>query len=565
MSTPQPIERFGRYHLLHRIAVGGMAEIFIASDPEAALADQLLVVKRIRSDISNDQNFVKMFLDEAKVFQRLSHPNIVRMRDFGEVDGRYYLALEYVWGESLAVLLHLCELLPAQFPVGAALYIGAETAKALHHAHTLRTADGDPWPVIHRDVTLGNVVISYRGEVKLLDFGIAMAKERLARTEVGNVKGTLVYLAPEQIFQDEVGPYTDIYQLGVLLYKTLVGREPVEAESEAKIVAAIAGGKITPPSAVLPGFPAQVEEIILKAMAFSPAQRYPTAEALHRDLTAVLGAHVRLGKQRLASLVASITGDRLQKQMGYINDLLQGAGAAQEQSDLLRWVATANEPRKVSVELSDVLDVASLMREPTVTDKIAAPPVAPEVKVAPGPFLTIDPRVQAALAKAFNQPAGGQGEETDPDTVTQSNGDGFLDMLLDDDPTLDDDLQTDVASMVFPDVMELFGDDPSTTVRRPVDTVPTIDPSAFEADQTVETPAFRSDTEDEFSRPTKPLVLMPEEGFEDLRTAPSTPRPTPLVDGFPKEGPTKPVEEDDAESFVEPPTLRLPKEELPED
>jgi serine/threonine protein kinase len=526
-----------------------MAEIFVASDPEAALADQLLVVKRIRSDVSSDQNFVKMFLDEARVFQRLSHPNIVRMHDFGEVAGRYFLALEYVWGESLAVLLHLCELMPARFPVGAALYIGAETAKALHHAHTLRDSSGAPWPVIHRDVTLGNVVISYRGDVKLLDFGIAMAKERLARTEAGNVKGTLVYLAPEQIYQEEVGPYTDVYQLGVLLYKTLVGREPVESQSEAGIVTAIARGQITPPSKVLPGFPSRVEQIILKAMALSPADRYPTAEALRQDISALLGSHVELGKQRLASLIASISRNRLQQQMTFINDLLQGTRATDEQSDLLRWVANTREPREVSVELSDQREVGAFTDQPTVTDEIEAPPMVPEIKVAPGPFLTIDPRVQAALAQAFRQPRDELEAESDRDDGLETVP-GIV-------PAFDPEYQTDVADMKFPDVQELLGDElPSTVSRRAVDTVPTIERSLFEAEQTVETPMIPQSSEESFAPPTKPLVPLP--------ATTSGPRSTPLVDGFPTEGPTKPMD-DDEEGFEDPPTLRLPKEEIPED
>jgi len=445
-----------------------MAEIFVACDPDAPLADQLLVVKRIRSDVCRDTNFVDMFLDEARVFNRLSHPNIVRMHDFGEVAGRYYLVLEYVWGESLAMLLHICDQQRVRFPVGAALYIGAETALALQHAHELRDPGGEISPVIHRDVTLGNVVISYRGEVKLLDFGIAKAKERLARTQVGNVKGTLIYLAPEQIFQEEVSPRTDVYQLGVFLYKLLVGREPVERADEAGIVNAIARGQITPPSKVLPGFPPRIERIILKAMAFRPAQRYPSAAALRQAIADLLGAQLTLGKQNLAGLIRRLTQDRFQRHMSYISALLQGLRAEQDQPDLLRWVASGAEPRRVSVELSDAPTIkrravgAAADSETETSDDQPlqdAAIVEAEVDMAPGPVLAIDPRVQAALAQAFDRPVaekatGGSAREADKVSGDLFEGTGDFDLLLD----MHGD--TDVAEMRFLDVNALLGEEP---------------------------------------------------------------------------------------------------------
>ncbi|MBN2359967.1 MAG: serine/threonine protein kinase [Deltaproteobacteria bacterium] len=361
MASAEELERFGRYVLLHRIAMGGMAEIFLALPAGKSEEKDLLVIKRIREDLCTDETFTEMFIDEARVVSRLSHPNIIKMHEFGEVDGVYFIALEHVWGESLRTLTLLCTKAQMRFPMGAALYIAIETAKALDYAHHNRDESGEISPVIHRDVTLGNVVISYDGDVKVLDFGIAKAKGRMSQTRAGQVKGTLAYLAPEQLAGGEMGPHTDIYQLGVLMYQTLVGRLPVQAESEGAMMGAIVAGNIVKPSDAVPGFPPRIEQVLLKAMARKPDQRFASAAELASTLGDLLrGTSYEGGRDRVAHMVNNITGDRKQRQIGMIKELLHGAAFDDESTDLFRWAAVDDAPQQLNVELSGIQDQGEL-------------------------------------------------------------------------------------------------------------------------------------------------------------------------------------------------------------
>ena len=361
MASTDELERFGRYVLLHRIAMGGMAEIFLALPSGKKDEKDLLVIKRIREDLCTDETFTEMFIDEARVVSRLNHPNIIKMHEFGEVEGVYFIALEHVWGESLRTLTLLCTKAQMRFPMGAALYIGIETAKALDYAHHNRDSSGEISPVIHRDVTLGNVVISYDGDIKVLDFGIAKAKGRMSQTRAGQVKGTLAYLAPEQLAGGEMGPPTDIYQLGVLMYQTLVGRLPVQAESEGAMMGAIVAGNIVKPSDAVAGFPPKIEQVLLKAMARKPDQRFASAADFAGALSELLrGTSYEGGRERVAHMVTNITGDRKHRQMGMIKELLHGAAFDDESTDLFRWAAVDDAPQTLNVELSSVLDQGEL-------------------------------------------------------------------------------------------------------------------------------------------------------------------------------------------------------------
>jgi len=345
LRKPEP---FGRFVLLHHIATGGTAEIYLAQAP----ADRLLVIKRLREERHRNKRYIALFIDEKRVMSRLDHPNITRMLEYGKVDDRYYIALEHVWGETAATLVTLCAQQRLRFPAGAALYIGAQVAEALDYAHTLRDEHGAPSPVIHRDVTLGNVMLSYEGDVKILDFGIAKAAGRVSRTLLGQVKGTLFYLAPEQVNGEEIGPHTDVYQLGVFLYKTLVGREPFAGDSELQIMEAIAKGQVIPPSTHGRAFPERVERVILRAMARAPDERFSSAGALGAELRKLIGSAYGEGRARLARMVASLTGDRRALQQAYVKQLRAGLVVDGQALDLFRWSGEEESPTNLEAELT---------------------------------------------------------------------------------------------------------------------------------------------------------------------------------------------------------------------
>ncbi|MFH1809553.1 MAG: serine/threonine-protein kinase [Pseudomonadota bacterium] len=356
MVTPAQPEIFGRYTLLHRLAVGGMAEIYLARDERSEHGPGLVVIKRLRQELQSDPEHIKMLVDEEAILSRLDHRGIVKPLDFGKTDGRYYVALEHVWGESLAALLTLCAQQRTPFPLKAALHIGAQVAHALAHAHASRLPSGEPAPVVHRDVTLGNVMVSYQGEVKVLDFGIARTSGRLAETQLGMVKGTLEYQAPEQVAGEPASPATDQYQLGVLLYKLLVGCAPVDADDDAQLLVRIRAGEVVRPGQRVPGFPPSVELLLMTALAREPTQRFASARHLAEALEAALGTGWHRGDEALRAMLESLGGERHRRQRALVDAVLEGRSLDPGAATLLERDTRVDEPARFNVELSTFLD-----------------------------------------------------------------------------------------------------------------------------------------------------------------------------------------------------------------
>src|SRR5262249_48067463 len=219
---------FGRYQLLERLAVGGMAEIFRAKQSGAHGFEKILVIKRILPHLAADPEFLGMFIDEAKLHCALQHPKIVHVYEFAEVDGQYFIALEYVDGMDSLGLLRARARRRQRLPVRLAVHTVIEVLAELDHAHAKMGADGQPLGIIHRDVSPSNVFISRRGDVKLGDFGIARAseKQRQSKTQAGTLKGKYGYMAPEQGVGGEIGGRADPFAVGIVLSARLVGRGP---------------------------------------------------------------------------------------------------------------------------------------------------------------------------------------------------------------------------------------------------------------------------------------------------------------------------------------------------
>ena len=377
MAPQGQLEKFDRYTLLHRIAEGGMSEVFIAHDPEGDDPKQLVVIKRTRDDQRGNTTLIKAFVDEDAVLARLSHPGIIRSLDFGRADRRYFIALQHVWGESLTTLSQLCHKLDKPFPTYAAIAIGARVARALEHAHKATDEQGAPSPIIHRDVTLNNVLLSNLGEVKVLDFGIAKAKGRVTQTLMGEIKGNPEYLAPEQLQQKrDIAPAADVYQLGVLLYKLLVGRSPFPTESEGSFVRALLAGEVIKPSSVVRGFPPRIEQLLLKAMSQDPESRYTDGGEIAAALFGLLPPEWRDEQPRLAALFGDLAGPRHARQVAYIRKLLDGIAGDHADAELLQRDHGAEEPKRLHVELS----LSDLPRPPelAIAASKARPPALPK-------------------------------------------------------------------------------------------------------------------------------------------------------------------------------------------
>ncbi|MCA9665877.1 MAG: serine/threonine protein kinase [Myxococcales bacterium] len=281
-----PLAAFGRYELLELIAKGGMAEVFMARQAGAAGTEKLLCIKRILPHLSKDSEFLRLFISEAKIALPLNHGNITQVYDFGELDGVYYLAMEYIRGPNLAKVIERCA---ESSPIGvpAALYIGSEICKGLSYAHSYTDSGGKLRVVVHRDVSPHNVLISYTGQVKLADFGIALAASK-ARERESVVRGKPCYVSPEQADGKATDPRSDIFSLGAVLYEMLTGKRCFEGETESETLSRVREAKADAPSKHNSQVTPELDAVVLKALARDPAARYQRAGDMQVALTQAL-------------------------------------------------------------------------------------------------------------------------------------------------------------------------------------------------------------------------------------------------------------------------------------
>ncbi|MBI3185874.1 MAG: protein kinase [Myxococcales bacterium] len=293
MSAPHS-ERLGKYLLGHRLAVGGMGEVYVAARPGASAAKPL-VLKLLLPHLNDDEDAVAGFLQEAKHVARMNHPNVVQILDLGLESGRYFLAMELVRGVSMTALMKAMVAADSRPSEEVILHVGRALCAGLHHAHEQRGPNG-PLELVHRDVTPRNVLLSVDGEVKLIDFGIAKGRESSSRTPSGFVKGTLGYLAPEQIQLRKVDRRTDVYAAGVTLFHFATLVPPLQRGSKAETYRAIQEEPLPDLAMVRPGLSKPLAEAIARATAKDPEARFSTARELEEALPRPSeGARARLG------------------------------------------------------------------------------------------------------------------------------------------------------------------------------------------------------------------------------------------------------------------------------
>ena len=276
---------YGKYQLLEQLARGGMAEVFKAKAHGVEGFEKILVIKRILPDLSENPRFVSMFIDEAKIAVTLSHANIVQVFDLGHAEGTYFIAMEYVAGMDLSAMLKRTRKAKRRIAPELAVYVISELAKGLDYLHRRRDSEMRPLNIVHRDVSPQNVLLSFEGEVKLTDFGIAKARSvAQAVTELGVIKGKYAYMSPEQLMGAKIDARTDIFSAGTLLYEALSGENPFQAASSYDTLQRIRKGAITPVEQLVPDMPEEIGRIVRRAMAAQPEERYQTAGQLYEDL-----------------------------------------------------------------------------------------------------------------------------------------------------------------------------------------------------------------------------------------------------------------------------------------
>jgi serine/threonine protein kinase len=309
---------FGRYRLLERLGQGGMAEVFKAKSYGVEGFEKILVIKRILPELACSQDFVEMFIHEAKLAVRLSHANIVQVFDLGRAPGSdaarggdaYYIAMEYVHGLDLASLLARSRRQQLALPIQLGVYVASEVAKGLDHAHRRRDEQMRPLGIVHRDVSPQNVLLSFEGEVKVTDFGIAKARGALERaapedTRARKLQGKFGYMSPEQARGESVDARSDLFSLGTILYECVAGVNPFSAPTTFETVRRVQAGEVPPIELLRPDAPPELVAILKTAMAKAPADRFPDAGRMYEALLAFLyGQGSRFGAHDLAELLS---------------------------------------------------------------------------------------------------------------------------------------------------------------------------------------------------------------------------------------------------------------------
>jgi len=281
-------QQLGRYHLLDRIAFGGMAEIYRAKTFDATGQPHLVAVKRVLAHLAEDDDFIQMLVDEAKIASVLRHGSIARVYEFARAHGEYFIAMEHVDGKDMRTVLERCRSKKKPIPPEHAAYICGEVGAALHAAHSAVDSRGRPLRIIHRDVSPSNIICSYAGEVKLCDFGIAKATLSRVQTKTGVIKGKVKYMSPEQALGRKLDHRSDVFSLGSCLYEMLTRIPPFTATNEMDLLIKVRDAKYRAVSELQPGIPPELEAITDKCLTRSRANRYQTAAEVEGDLRAFL-------------------------------------------------------------------------------------------------------------------------------------------------------------------------------------------------------------------------------------------------------------------------------------
>ncbi len=384
---------FGKYHLLEKLAMGGMAEIFLARNTQDPNPENYLAIKRILPHYTGNGQFVDMFIDEAKLTIQLSHPNIVPVFDLGRIDDHYFLAMEYVAGQDLKKIAARCAERGVRLAFEHSAYILAELLKGLDHAHAKTDPAGRLLGIVHRDVSPQNILVGYDGTVKITDFGIAKASAKLDSTQAGTLKGKFGYMAPEQVVAG--GPpldrRSDVFTAGIVLWELITGQRLFDGKTEVEVLERVRKALIEPPSTIVADVPRELERVVFKALIKDPAKRYQTAQAMAADLTAWLDAAAPgFGPPDLQAVMEELFPEELEYVRAKWN---------------VGWATdAANAPPEVAVEEEETVDEEPA-GGPAAGGGLAAA-AAPAAGRAPSVSAATAPRREAAMAAANGTVAG---------------------------------------------------------------------------------------------------------------------------------------------------------------
>jgi len=303
---------FGRFELLLEMGSGGMATLFLSRIRGPQNFEKLIAIKKIHDHLSKEDEFVDMFLDEARISAMIHHPNVVQIFDLGSIDDAYFIAMEYVHGQDLSQLLRgVIRNKNQTFSWAHASRLVADAASGLHAAHELKDAEGKPLGLVHRDVSPQNILVSYDGHVKVVDFGIAFAAEKISQTSVGTLKGKASYMSPEQSRGQPVDRRSDVFALGILLFECCCMKRLFREDTEAGTLLRVGAADVPRPRTIRPGIPAELERIIMRALAKNPDDRFESAGEMQQALEQMLVTRGEVvGPTQIETLMNELFHDR---------------------------------------------------------------------------------------------------------------------------------------------------------------------------------------------------------------------------------------------------------------
>ncbi|MDQ3032318.1 MAG: serine/threonine protein kinase, partial [Myxococcota bacterium] len=311
LELPRP---FGPYTLVRRLAVGGMAEVYVAKAKGLGGFEKHVAIKVIHPRYSEDDHFIQMLVEEAKISVLLNHVNIAQTFDLGCIDETYYIVMEFIEGADAYRVMRKATEMKRAIPIDLCVHAAAEMCNGLDYAHRKRDAEGRSLRIVHRDISPQNILVSYAGEVKIVDFGIAKAALRSAQTEVGVIKGKYYYMSPEQAWGDPMDHRSDIFSAGVVLYEMLTGRMLYSEDNVPLLLDKVRKAEIAPPEKRRPSVPKTLSDIVMRALRKDPKDRYQSAQDMSQALTQFLyAASPTFTAARLAELMGTLFPNEVQR------------------------------------------------------------------------------------------------------------------------------------------------------------------------------------------------------------------------------------------------------------
>jgi len=415
--------RIGKYEIVTRLSVGGMAELFLAFTAGPGGFRKFVALKQILPDIQKDEHFVRMFLDEARITAALAHANIGQVFDLGQEDDELYLAMEFLAGQNLEQILQGSLKQQRPLPLGFAARAVRDACLGLHYAHQFTDPSGKPRPVVHRDVSPKNVMVTFDGHVKVIDFGIAKAKGRLGRTQVGMVKGTTGYMSPEQVQgSEQLDGRSDLFCAGIILHELLCGRRVFTGAHEGEVMLKIAEAAVPSPSSLNPRVPEALSQVVMRALAREREGRFASGREMARAIEAACGPEL-FHEEQMAAVMRQLFDDKLQKTRALLESangperdtggerpaVVLGATEKEEPTERMRRPATpapASAPRAAKPPSGQLAPVA-------------APPAKTPAPAPRRPAPTAAP-ARTPVRGGYSRPMAAEPEETEEDPLEKT-------------------------------------------------------------------------------------------------------------------------------------------------